>query len=257
MTKFEKTNHHYIPQYWLRGFRGDNGRLYSRSNSGTKQVSTKNIMRDDWLYTVFDEQWNPSDALEDALAIVEGDDAKLFQRLHTPGYITTNNDRNELCAVLALQASRHPDVLGRSLRLAKEVAALFADAPILSLEEFQRRSAPFGLGAADAQNYYVALRSRTKEQLFAELAELNTLSPQSPKLPTQDSLRAEPIIAEVITRMDLCLLEAPPPMAFVLGSRPKPVNQSKRSSQARLHRQRTSRLPCRSRRQPAATQIST
>ena len=104
----------------------------------------------------------------------------------TPGYITTNNDRNELCAVLGLQASRHPDVLGRSLRLAKEVAALFADAPILSLEEFQRRSAPFGLGAADAQNYYVALRSRTKEQLFAELAELNTLSPQSPKLPTQE-----------------------------------------------------------------------
>ncbi len=43
-----------------------------------------------------------------------------------------------------------------------------------------------------------------------------------PRLPAQDLIRAMSTIEEVIKRMDLCLLNAVPPMAFVLGDTPLP-----------------------------------
>jgi hypothetical protein len=220
--KFEKQNHHYVPQYWQRGFRGSSGHLYGRFDSGIRPVSTKTVMQSDWLYTLFDDRWNPSDALEDAFAAVEAEDAKLFRRLHIPGYVTTADDRDHLCSVFALQASRHPDVLGRGHRLGKELGVLLANAHALSLDEFQQRIAAFGVSAPEAQNCYVDLCSRTKEQLSAELAELIGLSPQSSQLPAQDAIRAMPVIEEAIKRMELYLLDAVPPMAFVLGDTPIP-----------------------------------
>ena len=79
--RFEKTNHHYVPQHWQRGFRGPNGHLYGKFHDGIRVVSPRTIMQRNWLYTVFDDQWNPSDALEDALSAIEASDAELVQRL--------------------------------------------------------------------------------------------------------------------------------------------------------------------------------
>lgn len=222
MMKFEKKNHHYVPQYWQRGFKGTSGHLYGKFGSNIKVVSPRTIMQKDWLYTVFDDQWNPSDALEDALSVVEAEDAKLFQRLHTPGYITTVNDRDQLCAALALQASRHPDVLARGQRRGKELGTLLADAHSMTLDDFKSRIASFGVNQTDAHDCYVALRARTKEQLADELAELMALSPQSSELPAQDAIRAAPQITDAIKRLELCLLDAPPTEAFVLGDTPIP-----------------------------------
>ncbi len=151
--KFEKTNHHYVPQYWQRGFRGPNGHLYGKFHDGIRVVSPRTTMQRDWLYTVFDDQWNPSDTLEDVLSVVEAGDAGLLQRLNSLGYAGTKDDRDHLCAMLALQASRHPDILGRGVRRGRELGMLLNDVHALTLDEFKSQMVGFGVGAAGAHDY--------------------------------------------------------------------------------------------------------
>jgi len=191
-SKFEKKNHHYVPQFWQRGFRDSNDQLYARTGGDVSIVSPKTIMQVDWLYTVFDSQWRPSDALEDLLSAIEGHDAQLLQRLNASGYIPTAHDEAQLCALLGLQASRHPDVLKRGHNLSREFGELLASVHDHSLESFQRLTAPQGINPVDAKNYYFTLKARTKEQLAEELADLLQLSPQSPQLPVQNAIRAAP-----------------------------------------------------------------
>ena len=219
---FEKQNHHYVPQYWLRGFRGTGGRLYGLFGQNIKVVSTKSVMKRDFLYTIFDDQWNPSDALEDALSVTEAEYAKLFQRLHTPGYSTTTRDRDQLCEALALQASRHPDVLGRVHRLGKELGNLLANVHSMALDSFKREIANFGINESDAHDAYIALTMHSKEKLACELDELITLSPQSQQLPEQIALLAAPQITDAIKKLEISLLVANPSEAFVLGDTPIP-----------------------------------
>lgn len=219
---FEKKNHHYVPQFWQRGFRDSNDQLYARTGGDISIVSPKTIMQVDWLYTVFDGQWRPSDALEDLLSVIEGHDAQLLQRLNASGYIPTAHDEAQLCALLGLQASRHPDVLKRGHTLSREFGELLASVHDHSLESFQGLTALHGMNPVDAKDYYFTLKARTKEQLAEELADLLQLSPQSPQLPIQDAIRAAPQIEAAISCMQLSLLDATPPSAFVLGDTPLP-----------------------------------
>lgn len=182
-------------------------------------------MHEEYLYTIFDDQWNPSDVLENALSVRESADAKLFQRLHTPGYTSTENDREHLCKVLALQATRHPDILRRTVRRSRDLAKVLANAHNFSLEEFKEKMNEFAVCEADAHDYYILLRSRTEGQLAAELADLNELSPQSPQLPEQDALRAMVQVVPHLREMELCLLDSPAAEAFVLGDTPIPQSE--------------------------------
>ena len=220
--KFEKANHHYVPQHWQRGFRGANGHLYGKFHNQIRVVSTRTIMQQEYLYTVFDDQWNPSDSLEDALSAMEAEDAKLFQRLHNPGYTSTANDRDHLCAVLALQATRHPDIFRRGVNRSRELGEVLANAHAYSLDEFKVRMAGFAVSEADAHDCYILLCSRSEEQLATELAELTRLSPQSSQLPEQGAILAMPVIEQCLQQMELWLLDAPAMEAFVLGDTPIP-----------------------------------
>jgi hypothetical protein len=222
MLKFEKIHHHYVPQHWQRGFRGSNGHLYGKFQDGIRVVSPRTIMKEDYLYTVFDRQWSPSDALEDALSAVEAQDAKLYQRLHSPSHTSTADDRSQLCAALALQATRHPDILQRGGRRSRELGAVLASAHDYSLDEFQALMTGFAVSEADAHDCYIVLLSRSKEQLAVELSELDGLSPQSPELPVQDALRAMPLVKQRLQQMELWLLDAPVTESFVLGDTPLP-----------------------------------
>ena len=225
MLKFEKINHHYVPQHWQRGFRGANGHLYGKFRDGIRVVSPRTIMQQDYLYTVFDDQWNPSDSLEDALSAAEAEDAKLFQRLHNPSYTSAANDRNHLCAVLALQATRHPDILRYGVKRSRELGEVLANAHDYSPADFKAQLSGFAVSEADAHDCYVVSRSRSKEQLAAELAELTGLSPQSSQLSEQDTLRAMPLVTQRFKQMELWLLDAPATEAFVLGDTPIPQSE--------------------------------
>ncbi|HEV7254144.1 MAG TPA: DUF4238 domain-containing protein, partial [Mesorhizobium sp.] len=222
IPKFDKRNHHYIPQFWLRGFRDSKRQLFARIGNDIRVVSPAKMMQIDWLYTLFDDQWRPSDALEDALSGAEAHQAQLLKRLQAPGYIPTVEDKAQLCAFLGLQSSRHPDVLRRGLSLAREFATLLAGVHGHSAEEFLALVGRYGIHRSEGEYLYERAASRSKEQLAGELADVLALSPQSPHLPVQDAIRAAPQIEAAIANMQLCLLDATPPSAFVLGDTPIP-----------------------------------
>jgi hypothetical protein len=219
---FEKKNHHYVPQFWQKGFKGQNGRLYGRNASKIKIVSTKYTMQGDWIYTIFDEQWNPSDDLENKLSIEEGKISKLFSRIGIPANSTTADDRAELCSAIALQACRHPDVMGRVPRKGVELGTLLADAHKLNEEDFVDKVGQLGIDPAEAVNMYNALIAVPEAQLAAELDELKGLSPQDPQLPIQEALLAKAHICSRLKTMHFTLLDAPQGAEFVLGDTPVP-----------------------------------
>jgi len=179
-------------------------------------------MQGDWLYTVFDAQWNPSDSLENALSVLEGTAAALFHRICVQGCATSDTDRDELCSVLALQACRHPDVMGRGHRRARDLGGLIASAHDLTDSDFAKEMAAFGVSANDALAAYKLLIATPREQLAQELDELNELSPQDAQLPEQEALRAQPVICAQLKKMEFTLVDAPAGSEFVLGDTPIP-----------------------------------
>ena len=221
--KFEKKHHHYVPQFWQRGFRNEKGRLYGKCQDGNiRVVSPKTIMQQDYLYTIFDDQWRPSDSQEDTLSAMEAEASELFQRLRQPDYTGTSDDRTCLCKVLALQATRHPDILRRGVKLSLELGKALATAHDHSPEEFEALMSDFSVSEAEAHNCYAVLCARSKEQLAEEWIELTGLSPQSSQLPEQNALRAMPLVAQQLQQMELWLLDVPANEAFALGDTPIP-----------------------------------
>lgn len=220
---FNKKNHHYVPQFWQKRFSDSSGRLFGRIGESIKQqVASKETMRGDWLYTVFDSQWNPSDSLENALSILEGSTADLFDRVCVQGRLCTTDDRVELCSSLALQACRHPDIMGRGHRLGKDFGALLASVHSLSLADFMDKMAKFGIVKSEAQHIHHILINHSERQLAQELNELNGLSQQDPKLPQQLVLLAQSEICTQLQKMEMILLDALPGANFVLGDTPIP-----------------------------------
>src|SRR5271163_17524 len=95
-----KKRHHYVPQFWIRAFRDGKGRLYCREGKVVKVVSARKVMQEDWLYTLFDEHWIPSNDLENALAAIEGSVAPIFTAIADPAHIVLTGERDLLCAFL-------------------------------------------------------------------------------------------------------------------------------------------------------------
>ena len=179
-------------------------------------------MQDDWLYTVFDDQWNPSDSLENGLSVDEATAAALFRRIGRKGSATAMADRDELCSTLALQACRHLDVMHLGHRRAKELGALLAIANSLTPSDFTNQMATFGISPSDALVTYNIMIVKPPEQLAQELNELSGLSPQDPRLPEQEALYAKPLICAQLQKMEFTLLDVPPGREFVLGDTPIP-----------------------------------
>lgn len=123
-----------------------------------RKVSASKIMSGDWLYTVFDNSWNPSDALEDALSQIEGRAARLFTRLHNPAHAVTPADRRTLNEFLALQACRHPDVMGRGYRRARELGEFIAATHSFpAVADFVAKAATFGIPKIAAEQMHSIL----------------------------------------------------------------------------------------------------
>jgi uncharacterized protein DUF4238 len=216
-----KKNHHYVPQFWLRGFRGANGRLWRREGKNVVQVQITEIMQEDWLYTVFDAQWNASDELEDRLSIIEGSAARIFKAIQDPNYPVSAEEREQLCAFLGLQACRHPDILKLGIRRCSDFAEILACVHHGTLADFIELTKN-AMTTNDAVLYYDLLKNKSEAELNAEYAEVLEASPQDPRLPMQDALRAYDPIGSVISNMKLTLLDVPLGSFFVLGDTPMP-----------------------------------
>lgn len=220
---FEKKNHHYIPQFWLKKFADANGSIHARVGQRVSVVSSSKIMQTDWGYTVFDSNWNPSDVLENTLSILEGRAAPTFEKLCQSGTSPTESERISLCEFLALQACRHPDILHRGHVRAKELGEIFALAhSYQSLNEFTVAVSEYGLSSQDAQDTYQLLMTRSQEQLSEEFEDLHYISPQDERLPEQEALLAKSKIAASLKSFDFVLLDAPSGSSFILGDTPVP-----------------------------------
>lgn len=219
---FEKKNHHYVPKFWQCNFRNSSGQLFGRKGNSIELVSPKNTMKGDWLYTVFDINWNPSDSLENELSRIESSTAALFRSISTLGSISTKDNRDQLCGALALQACRHPDIMRRGHRRSKEIGALMAVAQSYSLSDFIMEMAKFGMADSEAKDYYQILMTTSNEQIAQEFSKLNALSPQDSQLPEQLALEAQPFICDELKKMEITLLDATSNADFVLGDTPLP-----------------------------------
>jgi hypothetical protein len=105
-----KKNQYYVPRFWLARFAGPTGRLVGLKDGVFQhQVGLNNIMSDDWIYTVFDSWWRPSDEIEDDLGVIDGDADRLFMNLHADRNNPSNAQWQHLCTFLALTACRHVD----------------------------------------------------------------------------------------------------------------------------------------------------
>ena len=218
-----KKNHHYVPQFWLKAFADSRGSIHAWDGKSVKVRSSRVLMQEDWLYTIFDNAWNPSDNLEDALAKVEATAASLFLRVSNPTYKFSADDRSQFCEFLALQACRHPDIMNRGARRARELGAFLANVHACKDEaDFVSRGLKFGLSAQQLTAIYHELMAVPQSQLNAELDELHGLSPQDARLPQQDALRAIHEVEQKISGMCLTVLDAPQGEAFILGDTPLP-----------------------------------
>jgi Protein of unknown function (DUF4238) len=219
----KKRNQHYVPKSWIKRFACAKGRIYAWDGQKVRHVAASKIMSEDWLYTIFDNTWRSSDALEDALSTEEGKAATLVKRLSGVKYPINPGDRDRLCNFLALQACRHPDVMNRGYRRARELGDLIASAHAFpSVHDFALKAANFGIPAGAAEEMYKYLRTVDPSRLHHELEELKGLSEQDPQLPIQDALRAKPQIAQALARMTFTLLDAPSGCVYILGDTPLP-----------------------------------
>jgi len=202
-----KKRHHYVPQFWIRAFRDSKNRLYCREGDAVDLVPAREVMKEDWLYTLFNQCWEPSDDLENALSRIERAVAPIFKALNNPHHRASSDERTHLCEFLGLQACRHPDILKSGIRKARDFADVLARANEFSLSEFIERTKK-GMNAIDATICYDFLRSRPPEELRLQLEEVRSASPQDSRLPMQDALRAYPLVSSLISKMQLILLDA-------------------------------------------------
>ncbi len=218
--KFNKTNHHYIPRFWLRYFADPKGQLWKREDGKIKPTSTAKVMAEDWLYTEFDHWWRPGDGVEDNLSKMESEAARLFETLHSMRGVPTIEQWCALCRWLALTACRHPITMRRGHQRVKELAFELADASSFSTEpEFAAHMRErYGQGLpAGLRN---ALAAKGDEALLMEAEEIERLSPQDPRLPMLLALNGMGEVALRISAMNFYLHDAPPGKTFVLGDTP-------------------------------------
>lgn len=221
---WENRNQHYVPQFWQNKFREAEGKpLYGLFYDQIKEISPKNQMSEDWLYTVFDAQWQPSNKLEKAASIVEGYAASIFHNLSNKSYIPTSIEQSFLREFIAFSACRHPDILTRVPYQTEMLAFLFADAHSMDLIEFQEKlGTKTGVTPVEAELFYKKLKSQTEQQLLEQLEEIQNLSSNNPLLPMQLAIHRDTIsaVVSILSNHVITILDSPPGCNFVLSDKP-------------------------------------
>jgi hypothetical protein len=219
--RFEKHNQHYVPQFWLGGFAGANGRLHGLLDGVYEnQVAANDIMSDAWIYTSFDGWWRPSDDIEDDLGAIDTDASTLFNALQATLAAPTDEQWERLCFFLALASCRHVDTMFRGHERAKEMALALGDPSAYDDERAFLADMKTRFGADIPSGLWHILKAKEGAALTEEVMEVLALQTYDPKLPMQLSLLATDIVNRAIAVQDLWLLDAPGRLAYVLGDHP-------------------------------------
>lgn len=220
--KSAKQNQHFIPRWWLKAFADPGGNIFALQNNRVQVVGAGSIMSADWIYTLFDGWWRPSDAVEDGLSKIEGTASRLFRNIEANGP-AGDEDWSALLWFIALTACRHPATMDRSVELSKELGFFLSqvktypnDAAFETAFEKLFRSKPPG-------DMYPILSSLPQTTIDGSILKLLELQPYDPSLPQTDALLATDDVAAVMSDMDCRLLTAPTGIYYVLGDRPLPA----------------------------------
>ncbi|MGC1547036.1 MAG: DUF4238 domain-containing protein [Rhodanobacter sp.] len=224
----EKSNHHYVPQHWIKRFTDDDGNLYIRevnAERGNVYIGirgTEKVMNSPFLYTRYDAYFNGADALENALAEIEGNQSRFLDIICNPQEPVGEGTRHDLVAVLALQALRHPDVLAFGRRRALDLGKLIHSIKSMTPEEFMEQAAS-QFDIAEPLMVYEEIQAKKQAELDAELAEIMSWSEQNPQLAETDTLDAFASVCRSLDGFDMILLDIRAnDGAFVLGDTPMP-----------------------------------
>lgn len=214
---------HYVPQFWIRGFKGADGRVLGRKRGEARaeQVKISKIMAEQGTYTLFDYQWNATDLPEDLLADKhEGHVARLFRLLHDKSESLTEEVKRELSFAVGVAASRLPHVMKKGFKASNKIATLLLEVHDRSYDSFRRLFFKEARSPISRQEFD-HLRSIPRESLVEQVGRFVSRTPENPVLPQQATLESASKIAGVILQMDLWLLDAPDG-SFVLGDTPLP-----------------------------------
>lgn len=218
----EYKNQHYVSEFWQRRFAGPDGNLYVQRNGKVGIGAAKDQMSGDWIYTTFDNTWHPSNQLERASGSLEKDAARAFRALDAPSALGTLEDQFIIRWFVAFSACRHPDTMSMGHRMAKEMAYLIADAHTMTPEQFcdafeRSYSAP----RKAAAYFHSILIQGSPEHLLAQAEEVESLSPNDPRLNQQLAISPETILHMFgkLSNHYVTIIDAPP-IPFILGDTP-------------------------------------
>ena len=165
------------------------GNIWAVRQSKVQVAAAGDIMNEDWTYTIFDEWWRPSDAIEDGLSIIEGDASGLFRRIESSGP-SGDGDWSALLWFIALTACRHPRTMGRGHEMSKEVGMFLLD--IRQYADGESFGAAFSgrFGPPPPEVMYLILSKLSQEVLEGTVQHLLDLHVYDPSLPQTDALLA-------------------------------------------------------------------
>lgn len=179
-------------------------------------------MSDDWIYTLFDAWWRPSDVLEDGLSKIEGVASRLFRDIEANGP-AGDDDWSALLWFIALTACRHPRAMKRGNELSKELGVFLHDVQKYTDAESFASAFATCFGPQPPADMYPILSQLPQETIEGTILHLLGLHSYDPSLPQTDALLATDDVAAAIELMDCRLLKAPVGANFVLGDHPLPA----------------------------------
>jgi hypothetical protein len=102
--------HHYLPQFYLRGFGDEEERLwvFDRETVSLRHQGTANIALEKDFYTVTTSDGQRSDQIEKVLSPVEGDSKRIIDRLDGRVSALEAEDRSILALFMGLMRNRTP-----------------------------------------------------------------------------------------------------------------------------------------------------
>ncbi len=180
-------------------------------------------MAEHYSNTVFDENWQPYDVLENILAEAESEIKQTEEQILDPATPITSSLRRKFCWGLAVSVCRLPHVMDRGHRRRIDLAYALAEIHQLERVAFEDGLASFGQKLTDAG--YNALKATHEDELIGQATYLAELSPQNPDFPRQDALEGINPITEVFNRMDIEILESNRSPFFIIGDTPIPDSE--------------------------------
>jgi hypothetical protein len=217
-------NQHYISVFWQKRFHSENNQQHCLKRNRIQQGRPRKQMAEDWIYTTFDSNWQPSNSLEVAFGKFETDASRIFKLIDDKNNSVSFMDQCLLRWFISFSICRHPDAMSQGHRLGKKFANLLSFAPSQTLSEFLDSLSIFHFSEDEATVLYEICSKVPAELLEADAEEIMCMSPSDTRLPEQLSVDNETIerVLFLLGKHNLTVLDTPSDMSFILGDTPFP-----------------------------------